>query len=279
VPNRQEIHRFEKQDYFFKNDKIIIEEKTLPHNVDIHYHDFFEIEFVLSGKATHIFNNRQYELSRGFLHLIMPANFHSYSLKNEDSLKYFNIRFDESVLSNELKNAICFSNRDFILKLEEDAFNQVLKQCKYMLKEFNSNSEFKEIMLQSCIQQLCVFLIRLLNSSKGPEKIQAVYDAKIQSALAYMQTNFRKKISVSDVAKLLNFSNNYFSNYFSDSVGVSFSAYLKDLRLQFAMNLLNSSNLNINEICYESGFSTLSNFTQAFKEKYGYSPKHFQSRN
>jgi len=114
VPNRQEIHRFEKQDYFFKNDKIIIEEKTLPHNVDIHYHDFFEIEFVLSGKATHIFNNRQYELSRGFLHLIMPANFHSYSLKNEDSLKYFNIRFDESVLSNELKNAICFSNRDFI---------------------------------------------------------------------------------------------------------------------------------------------------------------------
>ena len=78
------------------------------------------------------------------------------------------------------------------------------------------------------------------------------------------------------MAAIVNLSANYFSNYFSSVMGTSFSNYVKDLRLQYAMNLLQTSDLNINEISYESGFKTLSNFTSAFKARYGHSPKHYQ---
>ena len=50
-------------------------------DVGLHFHDFFEIEFFLSGSASLVLNNRQYKLSRGCMHLLTPADFHLYHLE------------------------------------------------------------------------------------------------------------------------------------------------------------------------------------------------------
>ena len=48
--------------------------------------------------------------------------------------------------------------------------------------------------------------------------------------------------------------------------------YISELRLNYAVNLMTSSNLNITDICYESGFSNLSWFYQVFENKYQKTP-------
>jgi AraC-like DNA-binding protein len=52
-----------------------------------------------------------------------------------------------------------------------------------------------------------------------------------------------------------------------------FGAYLQDVRLRFALSVLQSSSVSITEACYISGFSNLSHFTRVFKKKFGYSPR------
>ena len=55
--------------------------------------------------------------------------------------------------------------------------------------------------------------------------------------------------------------------------GVTPSAYVNELRLCYAANLLRSSNLSVADICYESGFGNLSWFYSEFENKFGTSPK------
>ena len=52
--------------------------------------------------------------------------------------------------------------------------------------------------------------------------------------------------------------------------------WLNDKRLDYASQLLLSSDLNINEIGYECGFSNSSHFNKSFKDKYQVTPKQFR---
>ena len=51
--------------------------------------------------------------------------------------------------------------------------------------------------------------------------------------------------------------------------------YIRDVRIQKAEELLRSSSLQINEICYRVGFQTPSYFIKCFRKKYGQSPNEY----
>lgn len=272
-----EVFQFLKSDYFDSDFAFHIEEKLLSWNVDLHFHDFFEIECFLSGKATLILNNAQYELSRGCIQLLTPADFHLYHLEKGVECRYITIRFDESLLSSELLQELYAHPTAQLARLEGEAFDRVYQELQFLLQENRERQAGYRLMLRSGLERICLWFRRCADLQ--PELSQGkttALDPKIQAAVTYIQKNFRRKIAIGEVAAIVNLSPNYFSNYFSSVMGKSFSHYVKNLRLQYAMNLLLTSDLNINEISYESGFNTLSNFTGAFKERYGHSPKFYQ---
>lgn len=57
------------------------------------------------------------------------------------------------------------------------------------------------------------------------------------------------------------------------------SDYLKTARLRYAASLLVSKNLSISEVTYEAGFSSLSHFSNSFREFYGMSPSRYVELN
>ena len=56
-------------------------------------------------------------------------------------------------------------------------------------------------------------------------------------------------------------------------------AWLKAKRLQHAKNLLLNSNLNVNEICFESGFINTAHFIKSFKDEYKLPPLKYRIQN
>ena len=272
-----EVYQFLKRDYFDSDFAFQIEEKSLNWDVGLHFHDFFEIECFLSGSATLILNNTQYELSRGYIQLLTPADFHLYHVEKGTPCEYVSIRFDESLLPSDLLQALYACPTARLARLEGEDFEQLCQELQLLLKESRDHEAGYRIMLRSGLERVCLWLLR--HASRQQDLLREknhVLDPKIQTAVTYIQKNFRRKITIGEVAAMVGFSSNYFSNYFSSVMGTSFSNYVKDLRLQYAMNLLQTSDLNINEISYESGFRTLSNFTSAFKSRYGQSPKYYQ---
>ena len=59
-------------------------------------------------------------------------------------------------------------------------------------------------------------------------------------------------------------------------VGVTPNEYIRMIRLRKAAELLKSTNLRINEVCWQVGFSSRSHFSKCFQEQYGMSPSEYK---
>ena len=101
----------------------------------------------------------------------------------------------------------------------------------------------------------------------------------IRKALTYLHHHFSEPLTLEVVAKDANMSAGYLTESFRKSTGTSFQTHLQLLRLRFAQSLLQASDLPITDICFASGFWTLSHFERVFKERFGQTPRAFCDQN
>lgn len=102
----------------------------------------------------------------------------------------------------------------------------------------------------------------------------------VGKALALMEEGYRTPLSVAELADEVGLERTYFSSLFKKTTGVSPYAYLGDLRIRRACELLRDSEKNISEIAEAVGLD-YRNFARVFKAKTGQSPKGYRlySRN
>ena len=98
----------------------------------------------------------------------------------------------------------------------------------------------------------------------------------ISAALAYVHANFKKHITLKKVAEAVHFSESYLSRHFHESLGVTFSQYVKNLRMDYAKGLLLNTDTEITNICYEAGFSSPQSFANEFKKIYKMTPSEYR---
>lgn len=95
---------------------------------------------------------------------------------------------------------------------------------------------------------------------------------------AYIMKNFRERISLEEVAAVANMTPSSFSRYFKTHANRTFSEFLAGIRIGYSCKLLAEKEINISQACYESGFSTLSNFNRQFKAFTKVTPLEYRRR-
>ena len=85
--------------------------------------------------------------------------------------------------------------------------------------------------------------------------------------------------SCEELAKLVNLSTSKLAKGFSAMFGTSIHAYIIEQRLEKAAGMLLESNLNVSQIAASVGYGKSSNFTAAFKKKYGVLPRYYKNEN
>jgi AraC-like DNA-binding protein len=100
--------------------------------------------------------------------------------------------------------------------------------------------------------------------------------ATIQSALGFIHQNFNRDISLGDVADIVNMSETAFSRFFKKNTGNNFSEHVTILRVAEACKLLSDTTKAITDICFEVGYSNISNFNRKFKERRGMTPSRYR---
>lgn len=83
------------------------------------------------------------------------------------------------------------------------------------------------------------------------------------------------ELSVDKISKEIGISRSQLQRRVKKLTNQNPSDYLKSMRLKYAASLLISKNLSISEVTYETGFSSLSHFSNSFKEFYGMSPSRY----
>lgn len=100
----------------------------------------------------------------------------------------------------------------------------------------------------------------------------------IARAKQFIRAHQGEKLSLTQVAKVVNASSFYFCKMFRKVAGINFTDYVSRVRIEKAKNLTLNPNLRISEIAYEVGFQSLTHFNRVFKKITGDSPTEYRTR-
>ena len=237
----------------------------------LHWHNFIELELILSGQGEQILNGQQTELTRGCLSVLRLTDFHQVDPK--ENLHLLNLMVDDNFLSEEMLGKLTASNTLFFKLNDEqtDTLEKLFRLCMAENKTQNPDLRYLKHII------ICIFLKVLKLSPKSKGKPPAD-ERPIQTALLYIHMHFRENPKLSDVAKIAHYNASHFSHTFHKELGTTYCDYLNMLKISYAKELLISTNLKISDICYECGFTSHSNFLRLFKEKIGLSPMQYRQK-
>lgn len=108
-------------------------------------------------------------------------------------------------------------------------------------------------------------------------KAKDIEHPAIRNALTYIEVHYSEAISQQIVADFVHLNPAYFSTLFKKSMGINFSDYLLNYRLNKVKNRLVSDSNKIKTIAQEEGFSDYQYFCKVFKRTMGISPSEYRS--
>lgn len=125
-------------------------------------------------------------------------------------------------------------------------------------------------------QHLTAVLSSVFSPSLSENSKNASYSAEILQAISYIQENYSKKISLAAVADHVGLSSGYLCRIFKEETGVSINAYINNLRMTRAGELLADKNSYIKEVAVSVGFEDQLYFSRLFKRYYGVTPSEYR---
>ena len=108
--------------------------------------------------------------------------------------------------------------------------------------------------------------------------IEQISKLQVVLCLDYIYSHTHYRITIREVAEYLRLSESYLSRLFKKEMGISFSQYILNLKIDKAKNLLRFSEYSIGEITYYLGFSNESHFIQTFQKRVGETPNRYRRR-
>lgn len=184
--------------------------------------------------------------------------------------RFYYIAFYETVLAKEVLTL--WSNRRGPLfgALPNEAFRRILRNTKLALEEYQGNAPGKDAMIKSWINIILLDIIR--NVAAVPEPPVGEKEEMIYLITRYVKEHFREKITLEMLSGVFHLTPAYLCRFFHQKTGISLRYYLQNLRLEYAANLLRSTDMSISAICQDSGFASAAHFSKVFHDKYGMTP-------
>jgi len=115
-------------------------------------------------------------------------------------------------------------------------------------------------------------------SGDSHEAVHEITDSRLTEVCSYVRDNFYRAIPVKEVAAVAKMSPHSFSRFFSRSTGSGFVDYVNQVRTNKACYLLRETDHQINEIVFECGFATVSNFNKQFRKHAGMSARDYRAQ-
>ncbi len=136
----------------------------------------------------------------------------------------------------------------------------------------DSSAVINRIAKAEKISELEAIIIEAYERNIDSIDINKTTSSAIKKALKYIYSNYANIEGLPEIADEVGLNPEYFSRLFKSELGVNFSVFLNNYRLDRAEELLKNTDKRLYEIAEETGFSSLSYFSRKFKEKFGITP-------
>ena len=127
-------------------------------------------------------------------------------------------------------------------------------------------------------ERLCELINTAIENVRSMQKTDSIVHSQKDVIKDYIDRNYKKDISVKDVAGILGYSDVYFSKVFKQLFDDNFINYLTKIRIDRAKVLLKDVSFNIKEVGKSVGYADSNYFTKVFKRSIGISPSEYRSK-
>lgn len=156
---------------------------------------------------------------------------------------------------------------------------QIGGRLQSAVTEFLNHEIGSDAMSAALLKQVIILLVRrsLVSASVWTERFQILRDTRIARAFAAMAADPGANHTVKSLTEIALMSRSAFMSTFTDILGKTPMAVLRDLRMRHAAHLLKCTSLDLDQVSRQSGYESRTSFTRAFKETYGKFPTEYRA--
>jgi len=208
---------------------------------------------------------------QGFL--LCPGQVSTYAADRDQPWKYVWVEFD-GLRAAEYVESAGLGQYQAVYRPESPAQGQALRDIMLYITRHSDASSLH------LIGYLYLFLDALIQTSSTRRALQGVRlkDFYIQEAIAYMEHNYQRELTVEELAGVCRLNRSYFSKLFKETMGCPPQEFLIRLRLSKAAELMKGTNQSIGTIAVRCGYPNQLHFSRAFKKRYGVSPREWRGQ-
>lgn len=270
---------------FFKENrlpiKVLLRDPEIPFS--LHSHDFYELVIVVSGQGNHLLVNGERPLQEGMAFFIKPGTYHGYG--DIENLVLYDVLIGRKALGsalNELTEIQGFSEVFLqptdeipLVKLTSHQLTDVFALISAIKEESEhlEHGKASGTMAYAKLLQLIILLCRIHMARKGAS-IQI--DQRLESVIRYMEENLSRSISLEELVEHSNMSASTLNRQFKLCTGWSPVDFHIHRRIAYASTLLLTTDMSIERISEETGFSDANYFSRQFRNHMKMSPRQYK---
>jgi AraC-like DNA-binding protein/mannose-6-phosphate isomerase-like protein (cupin superfamily) len=250
----------------------------------VHYHDYFEVFYVLSGQCVNSIGTECFPLPAGSLCFIAPYINHTMEVFDDSIV--INICFRKTTFDNIFFNLL--TSHNFLsffftsnlypvdpveyLVLDIGADINMIGAIYSMLIEQTRRDEYSNRIMENLVTMFFTLVAR--KEVKNQPFIGKMEQLRY---ISYINEHFRT-VTLVDVAKQFNISTAHCSRLIKALTGKNFTELVRDIRLRHAQSILASTNVKVYDVSYSLGYKNQETFIRNFKKALGLSPNQYRNR-
>lgn len=266
----------------------MMKELKMPYFINTHhFHDDYELVCVLESAGKRIIGNDMGTFEKGDMVLVGPKLPHAWF---NDSEYYENKGLLAKSIVTYFKKS--WMEREIPEMIEGHKFKEMLERASRGIKINGGASRRITNLLLDAIHSppllkganIFVILHELSETGEYELLTDGSYNnpfshneaVRINQVYEFVMKNFTAEIKLETVADIAHMSPNAFSRYFKSRTQKTFSLFVNEIRVGHACTLLQGDDFTVSQICYASGFQSMTNFTKFFKRFMKKSPLQYR---
>lgn len=235
-----------------------------------HFHDDIELIYMLEGSYNVFLDNIEYVIKEGEILVVFPNQIHRYQGNHNE--KHITYIFNPNTCRNYTN--VLMTKKPISPVIRGLEKTHPLHGLLLLVHQLINDEEQKSYdICQGLITAILGFIIKMVDLQDKNENIGL---NSVQRIIEYCANNYMQEISLDSLAYDTNISKFHISHIFKSKIGLSFNDYLGYLRVACAKDLLSSTDDNMTEIAFSSGFSSIRSFNRVFRVHEGMSPSEYR---
>lgn len=188
--------------------------------------------------------------------------------KITDTLNFLNERYPK--IGNDQYWQLNYQNYFFYNNVDlATTINKLIKECM-------STSITKDALADLTLQELLIRIIQTQTAKSIDDGLFNNPNNPISEVIEFIRLNLKENISLKSLSDKACMSTTSFYRFFKRELGMSPIEFVLNEKIKCAKKLLKNPSIQINEVCYLSGFEDANYFIRLFKKHEGITPKQYQ---